>query len=284
MIPDFFARRILFFTLIGIIIVVFGVQQFISISNIEPTCSIIATSKDKKANNNGDLFIREGEEVYVVWNSNNAKTANDSNGESVLLSGTLTDFPKDTVSYSYQFNRGNKKVTCIANVNVVKASIDEASLTSSLLKPTIFGTASGTGAIEVKINRKGTNEVVYKSGLVIVEDQKWKVEILSNLSVGLYDVSVSSVGDVVIDNVANGILIINKAPVVTSTNPPVISTKPPVIIPKPAPIPVPVPTPTPIVIDPNATTTVVVSLVPLLVGGTVHTGGSVPISSGFKCW
>jgi hypothetical protein len=275
----FFSRKFLFLSIIGIIVLVLGVQQFIFISNIQPTCSIKITSngEEVKSDNNGSLFIRKGQEININWNSSNAMTATDTNGDGVLLSGTMTDTPDNTTTYAYKFVRNEKSVICSSTINTVSGGIDKSSLTSILSKPTIFGTATGTNAIQIKINKTGSIEIIYEQ-IVDVVDGKWKVEIAQSLSIGTYDVSISASGNVIMENLASGILVINNAPVV-KVNPPVITNpKPPVVIPKPIPVPTPVPTPPPITIDPNATTTVVISLVPLLIGGTVHASGSVPIS------
>jgi hypothetical protein len=280
MIPVFFDRRILFFTVIGIIIVVLGVQQFIFISNIQPVCTITATAKDGaiKTDSKGNLFILKGEEINIVWDSKDAKTANDSSGRIISLSGTMTDVPLDTTSYSYQFFRGTKNITCIVSVNVVSGIIDNSSLISTSANPIIFGTATGTDYIKINIAKKGDSKVIYDSGSVVVKNGEWKVGVSNNLPPGEYNVMVSSVGDVVINNISEGILTIKKI------NIEVIKPNPPVVVPIPKPVPVSIPTlipapiPVPIEIDPNAKTTIAVSLVPLLVGGTVHAGGSVPVS------
>jgi hypothetical protein len=127
---------------------------------------------------------------------------------------------------------------------VITGSIDTSSLSSNSLKPTILGTVSGTKIVKITIQKEGNTKIFYKSNTIKVKDGNWKAKISKKLSNGNYEVNLFGSNNIKSDPIANGVLIINTKKQASSKS--------------------------------NAT--FVVATIPLLAGGTAHSGTSVPIS------
>ena len=126
----------------------------------------------------------------------------------------------------------------------VVGSIDVASLATTASKPTLSGLAFGAKTVQVVITKEGSTKTVYKSKILKVKNDSWKVKVSKKLKEGSYEVTLYS-GKKSSGNVlATGTLAVetNKKNAAKSS------------------------------------ATLVVSSVPLLFGGVVHAGGSVPVS------
>ena len=126
----------------------------------------------------------------------------------------------------------------------VLGSIDVASLTTTTSKPTLSGLAFGAKTVQIEIKKENSTKTIYKSNVLKVKNDSWKVKVSKKLKSGSYEVTLYS-GKKSSGNVlATGTLAVE-------TN------------------------------KKNATksnTTLVVQSVPLLFGGVAHAGGAVPIS------
>lgn len=214
-------------------------------ATVKPTCSvkIITKNGEIKTKSESSVAVSKGEVVTLGWESKNAKTAVDASGNKVALSGTLSETVTGSKEYEYTFINGTKKATCTIDANVVEASIDVSALSSKNSKPTLKGSAVGIKNVEVEINDRATKKTLW-SKEIKVKSNKWKVESTKKLNDGSYDVVVlDSASDAVI---ANGTLMVNTGKGVTVSN--------------------------------KVNTTLSVSAVPLLVGGTAKTSGSVPVT------
>lgn len=124
------------------------------------------------------------------------------------------------------------------------ATIDMSSLTSTLEKPTITGTATGTKSIKISIYKENSKKVLYKKSTVKVRDGIWKAKISKKLSNGTYKVSISGANRTTPKILATGTLTIDKGGK----------------------------------LDKKSDSNLVVSSIPLLSGGNAKSGASVPIS------
>lgn len=212
----------------------------------KPTCSLKVSVGDKVETfkKTGDVSADLGDKVEITWNSKKAKEATNSDGKEISLSGTETYFPVETTTYSYHFRSGSKKVVCEVTVNILSGSITAQSLTSSSAKPTISGTATGTKTVQIKIQKEDSNKTLFKSKVVKVKNGQWKIKVSKKLKDGVYDVVLYSSKNTNSENISSGKLIIGDEKDTA----------------------------------PTSTTTLAVKSIPLLFGGTVKAGTSVPVS------
>jgi hypothetical protein len=133
----------------------------------------------------------------------------------------------------------------------VTGTIDATTLTTTSSKPTIKGTADGAKTITITVKKEGSTATYYKSHMTSVHSGKWSAKIWKDLSNGTYDLTVTGGSK----TLATGKLAVgtSAAGSVTSTAPASSAMTP-------------------------AATTLVVSSVPLLFGGTAHMSAAVPVS------
>lgn len=234
----------------GIMALIFivGAPIVASAATKPPTCSLeLTTLQDEvtvRNNKKENIVISEGDEIEIEWKSKNARKAVDADGETTELSGSVTYSPDETTTYSYRFTSGSKKTTCAVTVNVASGDITDASLRTTSSKPTLSGTAMGTKVVRLTIRKDGGSKVFYKSREIRVRGGKWKAEITKKLPNGTYDVEMTGSKD--IDGALLATETLTIGPSGTS--------------------------------DTKTSTTLAVSLIPLLSGGTARASASVPIS------
>lgn len=238
---------------LGIVTLLLSLPSSASAASVKPTCSakIVTPQGETKTKKETEVSVIKGDTITVSWDSKNAKEAVDADGNKVALSGSTTVVVNDMDTYSYTFKTGSKKVTCSIEASIVGGSIDSSSLITNSSKPKISGTASGTKTVKVTVKAEDSNKT-YLNKTIKVKNGKWKAEVTKKLADGRYSVSVFS-GDGEV-NLASGTLIVGKSTSNTQSNSNSKST------------------------NSKSSSTLSVSLVPLLVGGTAHAGGSVPVS------
>ncbi len=122
--------------------------------------------------------------------------------------------------------------------------IDSSSLSTSMLKPTISGTATGMKKVKVTIRKEDSTKILFKKSGIKVKDGIWRVKVSKKLVEGDYIVSVSGVVDrkaVTVDET----LIISNGTVQSAA---------------------------------TSKSTLAVGSIPLLSGGTARAGSTVPVS------
>jgi hypothetical protein len=131
----------------------------------------------------------------------------------------------------------------------VKASvhIDASSLTTSATKPVITGTASSTKGVIVKIYKKGSTRVLYRSRTIKVVDGHWQATSTKRLAEGTYIVKVFGVQNKN-KSLVRETLVIDKS------------------------------AQDPVALVSSDTGVLAVSSIPLLAGGVGKPGGSTPLS------
>ncbi len=227
--------------------VFFSAPQFVSAAtSTKPRCSLEVktpageiTTKSKT-----EIFIAKNERLNLLWQSQNAKKATDTDGEDVSLSGFLSEIIDSDTTYKYEFVNGSKKTICSVDINVVAGEIDQDSLTSSSATPTIHGTVSGTKTVQIIIRKEGSGKIVYRSKNIKVKNGDWKNKVSKKLADGVYEITLAGPSNIKLNTIASGTLTIGKN-VKTGS---------------------------------KANTTMTVSAIPLLFGGVAKSGSTVPVS------
>lgn len=240
-------------TAVGIMFALLSVPFFASAAtSSQPTCSLTVTTPTEevvvRGNKKESVAIDSGDSAVLKWESTRATKAIDIEGDSVALSGIATTSPKKTTTHSYTFISGTRKVTCGVTVYIVSGSIKDSSLTTTSPKPTLSGTVTGTKSVQITVYKEGSAKKVYTSKVIKARNDAWKTRISKKLSDGTYNVYVSGAKEIDFNVIATGTLRVG-----TDTKHPIKN-------------------------DNTSESTLYVSVVPLLVGGTVHTGASVPVS------
>lgn len=210
-------------------------------SQVKPTCTLTATTSEKAFSTKtaGTFVIPAGKEVGIAWSSTHADAAL-LNGAKVGTSGFKSYVPKKTQDYSFTFLNGKKKGRCEVTVKVVSGELDSNATVSLSQKPTISGSAKGVRTLTVALYNDDDEDPVYMSKKIQVKRGEWKAKVTEKLPKDTYRVVVA---DADTDYaIASGTLAIGKASAAA------------------------------------AKTTIVVELVPLLSGGIVHKGSTVPVS------
>lgn len=215
-------------------------------AQLKPTCSLTVTTNAGTAtfNDSETVYAEQGSVVTLAWNSKSATKAQDSNKDAVTLSGVATSTLTKDTAFTYVFSAESKKTTCSVNIKLASASISETALTTTKHNQVISGTATNTKTLNVKIYIHGLSKPVFTSKTVKVKNNKWSVSVTKKLPDGIYDVVVTGDKKVILNKLATGTLTIGD----------IVATAPMVA------------------------TTIVVEQIPLLVGGTGHAGGLLPIS------
>lgn len=79
-----------------------------------------------------------------------------------------------------------------ASAATISGDIDESSLTTSIARPTLSGTATGTRTVGITIRKEGSTKRIYANNAVRVRDGEWYVRINKKLADGIYDVELVS--------------------------------------------------------------------------------------------
>lgn len=183
-----------------------------SASTPKPTCDITVTTPQGEVtiSKSGKIFIRSGEKLTLAWESSNAKTAKDTNGDAIPLASTTVTFPTQDMSYTYTFSAGSKKATCTLFTVVASGNIDADSLTGASTKPTLTGTAEGTKSVYIEIS-DAHGSSVFKSKEIKTTGGKWSVKLTKSLAKGEYSVTVYGDKAYDLNELATGSLFVGMA-------------------------------------------------------------------------
>lgn len=232
--------------IIFLLFCVLCVPSLTQAATTKPSCTLTAQTSEGSVTlgHRDTVFLKKGDRIQIGWKSKNATEAVDRRGNSLALSGTASHSPKKTTTYTYRFNNESKRVTCSATVNVVTGSFATSSLRTASSKPTLSGTASGTKSVQIKIMKEGEEKIVYESRTLKVKNGIWKTKITKRLPHGTYDVVLVGKKNIALNTIAHGTLTVGA------------STKK----------------------VEQSESTLVVELVPLLLGGTTRANATIPVS------
>ncbi len=230
---------------LGTLITLAALPMSADAATTRPTCELTIVIGDNEVTlEEGKVILPKGEEMTITWESKKAKTATNDEGDKISLSGTATASPARTTEYSFTFASGSRKAECSVTAVVVEGAFTTSTLHSRSQKPVISGTATGTKSVELVMYKKDGESVLYRSKTIKVSKGKWKTSVTKKLPWGTYDVELLGVKSLDLRTITEGTLVVG-----TSTN---TSTK----------------------VD----TTLSVAYIPLLGGGVVRAGASVPVS------
>ena len=80
----------------------------------------------------------------------------------------------------------------VAFADVLVGSVDASALVTESSKPTLSGMVFGATEVRVRVYKKDSTKVLYKSSVLRIEDNKWQTRVSKKLADGLYNVEVSS--------------------------------------------------------------------------------------------
>lgn len=216
-----------------------------------PSCELTVTTSAGKETirNKAEVLVREGEDITIAWESDNAKKGTDKGGDSIPLSGSVTESPSRDTKYSYSFTGtgSSRKAKCEVRVQVAEGTISTSSLTTTNSKPTLSGDASGTKTVQVVIRKEGSTKPVFTSKHVKVKRGEWEVKTTKTLPDGTYTVELLAEKKWELNTLDEATLAVGE-----SSTPSSAST--------------------------TGASTLTVSTVPLLFGGTATRGTSVPVA------
>lgn len=191
-----------------------------------------------------EILLQKGSEIKLQWKSTNATKATDAHRDAISLSGVATGSPTRNSKFIYNFSNGSRKVTCEADVTLIRGSFATSTLTTNSTKPSISGKISGIGKIQVQIFKEGSTTPFYKSKILVVKNGTWKTVVSKTLPNGIYTINVLGVKNRVLNTVLSDTLSIGK-----KTDD-----------------------------EKKQSTTLIVQPIPLLLGGIAHGGKAVPVS------
>jgi len=130
------------------------------------------------------------------------------------------------------------------SANVLVGSVDASALATQSSKPTLSGMVFGATEVRVRVYKKDSTKVLYKSPVLHIENNRWQTQVSKKLADGLYSVEVDSMES---QTIVSEVLVVGGT---TSTS----------------------------AASPTGLGSLIVASVPLLSGGVASVGGTVPIS------
>lgn len=210
----------------------------------KPTCSLEVTTADgdrERTKKSIAITAAEGDEIEIAWDSSRAKEAT-LNGDDIDLEGSKEFTVTKSTDYEFEFfSSASKKTTCTVEVNVLAGTID-STLVSSNNKPTISGTASGASSLELLVVNDSGKTVFKKT--VKVKKEKWSARVSKSLPSGVYDLELRTTKR------DGRVLLTSETLTITGKNSSAV----------------------------QSASTLTVANVPLLSGGNVSGGSSVPVA------
>lgn len=184
-----------------------------------PSCTLRVTTPAGTDSTKRDMEVLavSGQAVTVEWAGKNAQSAL-SGGESVPVQGSSTFVVSESQRLSYKFKGGSKTVTCEADLELVKATVNQASDEDGV-KVSLSGRADNIKALRVDVKRG--NDTVASSKVKAKRD-KWQLTLKNRLDDGTYDVVVfGAEGDLRNQELARGTLRSGKVPATTLSASPI---------------------------------------------------------------
>lgn len=210
----------------------------------KPSCQLsVETSRGETSIDGGEkVLLIKNEEITISWESSNAKKAFTANRQKIELEGSATSSPIKNTTYRYYFESGTKKVTCEVTVVVVQGSIKSPLTFTESVKPKITGTAKGLKTVQVTVTKNDATKPLFIKKNVKVINGKWTVTSSKKLKSGTYTVTLLGAPNLLLNTIATSTLRVG-----TGTK------------------------------GQKQSTTFVVELVPLLVGGQAKPNATMPV-------
>lgn len=212
---------------------------------LQPSCSLIVVTAHglTEIKKDGTISLEEGDILGIAWIGTNVETST-KGGRDIEPIGLTVMTAKETEIHEFVFSSGSKKVSCTVTIQVADVKIDTAKLSTSSATPAISGTASGTDTLYVEV-LDSTKRSVYTSKAISVKKGNWSTKITKKLKDGTYTLAIRAEKSKGAEVLASETLTIGKS-----------STKK----------------------SGRSGSTVFVEAIPLLIGGQLKTGATVPVS------
>jgi len=210
-----------------------------------PTCALTATieGNELKLKNKSTLLLHKGIELKIAWTSQNTRSAYDNRSDTIETSGYATSTVTRNEVHKYTFRNNQKKVDCEFRVKTASGVITTTRLDRISIKSVIEGTFKSQRRVLIELQKVGSTNVVYKSAYKTVRGNRWSIKLPSKLTDGDYIVTLRGDSKAAYNILATSSLQIGD-PMITTTSQP---------------------------------SSLVVQVVPLLLGGTARAGVTVPI-------
>lgn len=180
----------------------------------KPTCELTVTTSRGEViiGAKGSVALTAGDKITVAWKSENATQALDSAKKQVPLSGNISETPQENKTYTYTFMGSGKKAKCSVAANIVEGTFDYHSLTTTSLKPSIFGTAAGTKNVQVTLRKDVFDEKpLYASAQIKVKNGIWKLKIPKKLPDGTYNINLYASKEMKLGYIVSGTLTVTSS-------------------------------------------------------------------------
>lgn len=216
-----------------------------------PSCSLIAITAQglTEIEREATLSVEEGDLVGIAWIGKGAEKASTRGGKAIEPIGIMTMTAQETETYEFVFSAGSKKASCAVTLQVGDVAVDAKKLASSSATPTITGTASGIDTLYLEVVREGENKSAYTSKAIQVKKGKWSAKVTKKLKDGTYTLTLRSGKSRSSDVLVTETLTIGKASDKKDTKK-----------------------------SSSSSSTVFVEAIPLLLGGQLRAGATVPVS------
>lgn len=152
------------------------------------SCELAVTTSVGTINidNKETVLLNKGDVIEIEWDSKNAKKAFDKNDDKIDLDGNATSSPKKTTTYTFQFENGNREVTCTVTAFVVEGAFDQSTLSTMSVRPTVSGEVTGPKTVQLMIYKKNGTKPIFKSKIIKTKNGEWSTKITKSLAKGEY--------------------------------------------------------------------------------------------------
>jgi len=215
-------------------------------SHNTPTCSLTATIANNSLplKNKSMILLSSGTVVKINWSSKSAKTAFDSNKNSIELIGEATSTVMRNQILKYTFNSGQKKVVCEVSLKIVAGAITTEAIKNVTNKTVIVGTVNNQKNVKIELQKLGNSKVVYNSQYKTVKNGRWNIKLPTQLTDGEYLVTLRGDRKATYNIIATSTLLLGNSEAAITGQP----------------------------------STLVVQIVPLLLGSVAKGGQTVPVA------
>lgn len=213
LIISFQAKKVL---LAVALLVAFGLPSSSDAAGLTPVCVLWTqtSSGSVVAVGESEVMLNKGEGITMYWFSANATSAENSNGDSIAISGKSIKSPTKKTTYTYTFRRDSKETECSVVVYPVEGVVKKSTLSSASTRPTITGTAKNTKTVSFEVFKAGVKKPVYESDSIKVTSSAWKHKFEDSLSKGVYSLVLYGSDNLKLNTISKQVLTIGTASVV----------------------------------------------------------------------
>lgn len=179
----------------------------------KPSCEIITVTMRGvvPSAKNPEVMVKEGEVLGFLWFSENATSAQDSEGKPSTLAGAKVLKIDGSTTFSYEFSNSTAETTCSVGLHAVDGQISASSLVTEDERPTIKGTADRTKTVKFSIE-DSSGKRLYLSKELKVRSGKWSERVSKKLPDGNYLVTLYGDKGYKLNSITTGMLALGPEP------------------------------------------------------------------------